>query len=63
MKREPFHVYHARRQLIRDTTLPTLQAPAVTVRLRRSPPRPRDLPMKLALSIAAVFAVLLERIS
>ncbi len=61
--REPFHCYHARRQLERDTTLPTLDAPVTTVRLRRSPQRFRDLPTKLALGLAVVCAALLERIS
>lgn len=61
--REPFHIYHARRQLERDTTMPTLDAPAVTVRLRREPEGSRALPMKLALGIAVVVAALLERMS
>lgn len=60
---EPFHRYHARRQLERDTALPTLDAPAVTVRLRREPPRSPDLPTKLALGVATALAVLIERIS
>lgn len=61
--REPFHHYHARRQLERDTALPTLDAPAVTVRLRRKPGRRRELPMKLVLAVAFVFAALSESIS
>lgn len=62
MMREPFHIYHARRQLERDTAMPTLDAPAVTVRLRRTR-RDSALPMKLALCVAAIIAVLMERIS
>ena len=61
--REPFHHYHARRQLERDTTLPALDAPAVTVWLRREPLRRRERPIRLALAVAFVFAALSERIS
>jgi len=61
MMREPFHIYHARRQLERDTAIPKLDAPAITIRLRREPARGRDLPMKCALGIAITVAVLLER--
>lgn len=60
---EPFHRYHARRQLERDLTIPTLDAPVVTVRLRRNPPRAGALPLKLAVGVAAVFATLFERIA
>lgn len=59
---EPFHHYHARRQLERDLAIPMLDASAVTVRLRREPKRSGGLPMKFALSAAAGLAILFERL-
>ncbi len=61
MMREPFHVYHSRRQLERDTAMPTLDAPAVTVRLRRQRHAQR-LPT-LTLGLAAILATLVERLA
>ena len=63
---EPFHRYHARRQLERDLTIPTLDAPAFHNRL----PRYRRLPgisQEWALFVGAIASGVLgfiaERIS
>jgi len=60
---EPFHLYHNRRQLERDTAMPTLDTPAVTVRLRRhrsAGPAPSK---ALRLGLLTIFAMLIERLS
>lgn len=60
---EPFHTYHARRAEERALAIPTLDAPATRVRLRRRGRQFRIPATPLALGIAAAFALLLERFS
>ena len=61
--REPFHRYHARRQLERDTAMPVLDAPTMTIRLRRRHRSLRASAPALTLGISAILAMLIERLS